>query len=65
MLEGIISNIVVAVALILRGIGGVSITFQLVDYAIWFTVLGITEALNSMAIYFVNTLVIRMMGYGE
>ena len=61
ILDGIAAGIVVAVPFALFGSGEPSITPRPVDYAIWFAVLGFVGALNSMALYFVNTLVIRIV----
>lgn len=57
--EGFSAGIVVAVPFVLLGGGEPSITPQPVDYAIWFALLGFVGALNSSAIYFVNTLLTR------
>ena len=62
ILDGVIAGIVVATPFVLNRSGASSITPQPVDYAIWFALLGFVGALNSMAIYFVNTLVTRKVG---
>ena len=61
LLEGIAAGIVVAVPFVLIGSGEPSIRPQPVDYAIWFAVVGFMGALNSLAIYFVNTILIRIL----
>ena len=60
-LEGIAAGIVVAVPFVLRGTGDPSIAVQVVDYAIWFAIVGFMGALNSLAITFLNTLVVRIL----
>ena len=65
LLEGIAAGIVVAVPFVLRGTGEPSITPQPVDYAIWFAVLGFMGALNSLAIYFINALVVTILFPGK
>jgi drug/metabolite transporter (DMT)-like permease len=61
LLEGIAAGIVVAIPFVLIGIGDSSMTPQPVDYAIWFAIVGFMGALNSLAIYFLNTLVVRIL----
>ena len=61
ILDGIAAGIVVAVPFVLKGSGEGSITMQPVAYAIWFALLGFVGALNSMGIYFLNTLVFRIV----
>jgi hypothetical protein len=65
ILDGIAAGIVVAVPFVLKGSGEVSITMQPVAYAIWFALLGFVGALNSMGIYFLNTLVTRIVDPGK
>ena len=59
--DGIAAGIVVAVPFVLKGSSEGSITMQPVAYAIWFALLGFVGALNSMGIYFLNTLVFRIV----
>jgi hypothetical protein len=61
ILEGTAAGIVVAAPFVLFGSGEGSITMQPVAYAIWFALLGFVGALNSMGIYFLNTLVFRIV----
>jgi amino acid transporter len=61
VLEGFAAGIVVALPFILLGSGEPLITPQPVDYAIWFAMLGFVGALNSMGIYFINTLAIKTL----
>ena len=61
LLEGIAAGIVVAVPFVLIGSGEPSIRPQPVDYAIWFAIVGFMGALNSLAITFLNTLVVRIL----
>lgn len=65
LFEGVTAGIVVAVPFALKGRGEPSITMQLVDYAIWFAIVGFMGALNSMAIYFINTVVNRFVDPGK
>lgn len=65
ILDGVIAGIVVATPFVLNRSGASSITPRPVDYAIWFALLGFVGALNSVAIYFVNTMFIRMMDSGK
>ena len=60
-LDGLIAGIVVAAPFVLNRSGASSITPGPVAYAIWFAMLGFIGALNSMAIYLVNTLIIRIV----
>jgi len=61
LLEGIAAGIVVAALFVLFNSGEPSINPQPVDYAIWFALLGFMGALNSMAVYIVNTLIIKFV----
>ena len=61
ILDGIIAGIAVAALFVLNRSGEPSVTPQPVDYAIWIALLGFVGVLNSMAIYIVNALVIRML----
>ena len=61
LLEGNAAGIVVAVPFVLRGTGEPSISVQVVDYAIWFVIVGFMGALNSLTIYFLNTLLVRIL----
>ena len=61
LLEGIAAGLVVAVPFVLLGSGEPSMRPQPVDYAIWFAIVGFMGALNSVAIYFFNMLIIRMI----
>ena len=65
ILEGIAAGIVVAAPFVLIGSGEGSITMQPVAYTIWFALLGFVGVLNSTAIYFVNSLVIRIVDSGK
>jgi hypothetical protein len=61
ILDGIVAGIVVASPFLLNRSGESSVTPQPVDYAIWFAIIVLMGVLNSVAIYFVNTLVIRFL----
>jgi hypothetical protein len=61
LLEGFAAGLVVAAPFFLNRSGQLSVTPQLVDYAIWFTIVGLMGALNSTAIYAINTLIIRIV----
>jgi uncharacterized membrane protein len=56
-LDGVLAGLVVATPFALVGSGEPSITMQPVDYVIWFAVLAMMGAFNSMALFFVNGLV--------
>jgi hypothetical protein len=61
ILDGIVAGIVVAAPFVLNRSGAPSITPGPVDYAIWFALLAFIGAINSLAIYFINSLVIRIV----
>jgi hypothetical protein len=61
ILEGITAGIVAAIPFVLIGSGEPSITPQPVDYAIWFAIVGFMGAFNSVAIYFVNAIIIKIL----
>jgi hypothetical protein len=61
ILEGFAAGIVVASPFVLNRSGQPSVTPQLVDYAIWFAIVGLMGAINSTAIYAINTLIIRIV----
>jgi hypothetical protein len=61
ILEGFAAGIVVAAPFVLNRSGQSSVTPQLVDYAIWFAIVGFMGAINSTAIYAINTLIIRIV----
>jgi hypothetical protein len=61
LLEGIAAGIVVAAPFVLNRSGQPSVTPQLVDYAIWFAIVGLMGAINSTAFYAINTLIIRIV----
>ena len=65
LLEGIAAGIVVAILFVLIGSGEPSIRPQPVDYAIWFAVLGFVGAFNSVAIYLINKLAIKIIGFAN
>ena len=61
LLEGFAAGLVVAAPFVFNTSGQPSVTPQLVDYAIWFAIVGLMGALNSTAIYAINTLIIRIV----
>ena len=61
ILEGFAAGIVVAAPFVLNRSGQPSVTPQLVDYAIWFAIVGLMGAINSTAFYAINTLIIRIV----
>ena len=61
ILEGFAAGIVVAAPFVLNRSGQPSVTPQLVDYAIWFAIVGLMGAVNSTAIYTINSLIFRIV----
>ena len=61
ILEGFAAGIVIAAPFVLNRSGQPSVTPQLVDYAIWFAIVGLMGAINSTAFYAINTLIIRIV----
>ncbi len=61
ILEGFVAGLVVALPFTLTGGSEPSLSMQLAEYAIWFAVLGLIGALNSVALYAINALVARRL----
>jgi hypothetical protein len=61
LLDGIVAGLVVSITFALNGSGESSITMQPADYAIWFAVLSVIGAINSVALYTINALLISRM----
>jgi hypothetical protein len=59
VLDGFVAGVLVALPFALRGSGEPTVTPQVRDYAIWYLVLGMMGVLNSVTLYFINTLVAK------
>ena len=61
LLDGAVAGLLIATPFALKGGGEPSIAPRPVDYAIWFVIIGFMGALNSLIIYLLNTLLVRIL----
>ena len=61
ILDGFVAGLVVALPFALTGGGEPSVTPQASDYAIWFAIVGMMGVFNSVALYLINALVVRVI----
>jgi hypothetical protein len=60
MLDGVVAGLLVALPFALAGSGEPSVSVRPLDYVIWFAVMAAVGLLNSIALYGLNALLIRI-----
>ena len=61
LLDGAVAGLLIATPFALKGGGEPSIAPRPVDYATWFAVLAVMGMFNSVALYFINALVVPLI----